>query len=554
MKKTIHIIFLAVISLFWVSCEDNFNDIPQDYLDVNDLLTDTTYVIGFVDDIYGSVPDGYNRLKGNSMIASSSDEAVECGINSEAENMALGIWSAANTHDDAWNSMYEGIRKTNIFFEEIYPAIPDGLFKSVNTVNLLRGQVWFFRALFHFELVKRYGGVPIVTEVLNAGEGADITRDDYDNCISFIVDQCDQAAGVLPVEWPNASVNFGRVTKGAALALKARVLLYAASPLFNDPAKTDHSPVHGAYHAGKWQLAAQAANDVIALGYYNLFANYQNFFTTLNNNKEIIFLHMAPQNNEVEKLNGPSGYTGGGGGSCPTLDLVESFRMADGTLFDWNNAAHAANPFVNREPRFYATVLYNGSTWMGDVIDTYEGGNDLGSSNSTKTGFYLKKFMSESARWFGGSTGNTYHCFPLFRYAEVLLNFAEAMNEANGPLPAGSFQMNAVTALNMVRSRGGLPAVDAGISKEELRELIRDERKIELAFEEHRHLDLRRWKIAENMLNQPVRGLKIIAENGGFSYQPTVVQARVFRSEMYLYPLPKTEINRSNSLIQNFGW
>ncbi|MDX9881775.1 MAG: RagB/SusD family nutrient uptake outer membrane protein [Prolixibacteraceae bacterium] len=554
MKKTIHILIFAVISLFWAACEDNINDMPQDYLDVNDLLTDTTYVIGFVDDIYGSVPNGYNRLKGNSMIASSSDEAVESGINSEAENMALGIWSAANTHDDVWYAMYEGIRKTNVFLEEIHPSVPDGLFRSANTVNLLRGQAYFFRALFHFELVKRYGGVPIVTEVLKAGEGADLSRDNYDNCIAFIVDQCDQAAGILPVEWPSATVNFGRVTKGAALALKARALLYAASPLFNDPSKTENSPEHGAYNAAKWQTAAQAANEVIALGYYNLFANYQNFFTTLNNNKEIIFLRMAAQNNEVEKLNGPSGYTGGGGGSCPTLDLVESFRMSDGSSFDWNNPAHAANPFANREPRFYATVLYNGATWMGDVIDTYEGGNDLGSSNSTKTGFYLKKFMSESARWFGGSTGNTYHCFPLFRYAETLLNFAEAMNEANGPSNAGSFSMNAVTALNMVRSRGGIPAVDTGVSKDELRELIRYERRIELAFEEHRHLDLRRWKIAQSILNQPVKGLKIVAENGGYSYQPKVAQVRVFRPEMYLYPLPKTEINRSNSLLQNSGW
>ncbi|MGV8093601.1 MAG: RagB/SusD family nutrient uptake outer membrane protein [Mangrovibacterium sp.] len=553
MRRIVHILFFAAISLIWTACENSIDDMPQDYLGVNDLLTDTTYIIGFVDDIYGSIPDGYNRLKGNSMIASSTDEAVESGVNSEAENMALGIWSAANTHDDGWNVMYEGVRKTNVFFNEIYPSIPDGLFKSNNTVNLLRGQAFFFRALFHFELVKRYGGIPVVTEVMKAGEGTDVSRDNYDNCIQFIVDQCDQAAGILPVEWPNATVNFGRVTKGAALALKARALLYAASPLFNDPSKVENSVEHGAYNPAKWQRAAQAANDVIGLGYYTLYNNYQNFFTTLNNNKEIIFLHMAAQNNQVERLNGPSSYTNGGGGSCPTLDLVESFRMANGSAFNWSNPAHAANPFANREPRFYATVLYNGASWMGDVIDTYEGGNDLGRSNSTKTGFYLRKFMSESARWFGGTTGQTFHCFPLFRYAEVLLNFAEAMNEAYGPSDAGSFTMNAVTAVNMVRSRGGLPGIAAGVSKDELRELIRHERKIELAFEEHRHLDLRRWKIAQNLLNQPVHGLRIVM-NGGNSYEPKVAQTRVFRPEMYLYPIPKTEINRNGRLVQNAGW
>lgn len=554
MKRIKYILLFAVASLLWSACENSIDDLPQDYLNVTDLLTDTAYVIGFVDDMYASVSDGYNRLEGNSMIASSTDEAVKCRINTEAEQMALGIWSPANTHDGMWDAMYKGIRKSNVFFEEIEPALPVGLFKNESTIQLLRGQAFFFRALFHFELVKRYGGVPVVTEVLKAGDGINIPRDNYDDCIDFIVSQCDEAAALLPVEWPAATVNFGRATKGAALALKARALLYAASPLFNDPSNAENSPENGTYSAAKWQTAALAANDVIALNYYNLYANYQNFFTTLNNNKEIIFLHMAPQNNEVEKLNGPSGYTGGGGGSCPTLDLVESFQMADGSSFDWSNPDHAADPFANREPRFYATVLYNGASWMGDAVDTYEGGNDLGSSNSTKTGFYLKKFMSESARWFGGNTGNTYHCFPLFRYAEVLLNYAEAMNEAYGPSDLALFSMNAVTAVNQVRARAGLPGIDVSVSREALRELIRHERKIELAFEEHRHLDLRRWKIAEDVLNKPVRGLTITLENGSYSYEQKVAQTRVFRPEMYLYPIPRTEINRNNSLTQNTGW
>lgn len=554
MKRIIYILFFTLSSLFWTACEQNIDDMPQDYLSVDDLLTDSTYTIGFVDGIYSSVPDGYNRLGGNSMIASATDEAVECGTNTEAENMALGMWSASNTRDDVWNQMYSGIRKTNVFLNEIHPAIPEKLFRGENTVNLLVAQSHFFRALFHFELVKRYGGVPIVTEVMSAEDGTAIPRDTYDDCIQFIVDECNLAASILPVEWTNAAINFGRVTKGAALALKARALLYAASPLFNDPSKTENSAEHGAYSSAKWQTAAQAANDVIALGYYQLFANYQNFFTTINNNKEIIFLHMAAQNNDVERLNGPSGYTNGGGGSCPTLDLVNSYRMADGSSFSWENPVHSANPFTNREPRFYASVLYNGVTWMGDVVDTYEGGNDLGSSNSTKTSFYLKKFMAESARWFGGTTGKTYHCFPLFRYAEVLLNYSEAMNEAYGPSSAGSYTLTAVAALNLVRKRAALPNVLDGISKEELRELIRTERKIELAFEEHRHLDLRRWKIAADILSKPVHGLKITLDGGVYSYETTVVQNRVFKPGTFLYPIPQIEINRNSGLIQNSGW
>ena len=555
MKKIVKIYLFVLIGVFFTSCENSINDMPQNYLEVNEILVDSTYVIGFVDDMYGSLPTGYSRLGGTSMMASATDEAVESPNNTEAENMAIGVWAASNTRDDVWAKMYNAIRKTNVFLNEVHPNIPQGLFKSENTVTLLTGQTYFMRALFHFELVKRYGGVPIVTKVFKAGEGTDIARNNFDDCIKFIVDECDRAAAILPVEWSVATLDFGHVTKGAALALKSRALLYAASPLFNDSQKPENTIEHGAYDQNKWISAASAANDVIALNYYTLFANYQNFFTTINNNKEIILAKMAAQNNDVEKLNGPSGFTGGGGGSCPTLDLVDSYLMYDGSKFDWNNPIHASNPFLDREPRFYASILHNGASWMGDLIDTYEGGNDLGTTNSTKTSFYLKKFMSESAKWFGGTPGNTYHCFPIFRYAEVLLNYAEAQNEVSGPITAGTYSLTALAALNQVRARVGLPEISTSVTKEELRTIIREERKIELAFEEHRHLDLRRWKIAANILNKAVNGLKItLNTDGSFTYQKIEVQKRVFKPEMYLYPIPQGEINRSNSLIQNTGW
>ncbi len=555
MKRILYILLIAVSSVLWTSCEYSIDDVPLYFLGVDDIVSDSMFTIGFVEDMYGSLPKGYSRLEGTSMISSTTDEAVESGRYTEAEKMALGAWSASDTHDDAWGTMYAAIRKTNVFLDEIYPAIPEGLFNSQRTVELLKGQAYFFRALFHFELVKRYGGVPIVTTVLKAGDGTNTPRDTYDDCVSFIVAECDRAANILPVEWSNASVDFGRITKGAALALKARALLYAASPLFNDATKSENTLEHGAYDVDKWKQAAQAAHEVMALNYYQLYYSYQGFFTNISNNKEIILLRMEGQNNTVERLNGPSGFTDGGGGACPTLDLVNSYAMADGSDFDWNDPIQAAHPFENREVRFYASVLSNGDSWMGEVIDTYEGGDDMGSINSSKTGFYLKKFMSENARWFGGYTGGTYHCFSSFRYAEVLLNYAEAMNEAFGPSDPETFTKTAVAALNEVRLRAGLSGIDANIEKEALRDIIRRERKVELAFEEHRHLDLRRWKVASEVLNTPVKGLKIIKnEDGTFSYQPQVAQSRVFKPEMYLYPIPQNEINRNSKLVQNTGW
>lgn len=163
--------------------------------------------------------------------------------------------------------------------------------------------------------------------------------------------------------------------------------------------------------------------------------------------------------------------------------------------------------------------------------------------------------MSESAKWFGGTPGNTYHCFPIFRYAEVLLNYAEAQNEASGPTISGTYSLTPLAALNQVRARVGLPAISTTVTKDEFRVIVQNERKIELAFEEHRHMDLRRWKIAANILNKPVKGLKIkLNTDGSFTYESIEVQKRVFKPEMYLYPIPQSEINRSKSLVQNTGW
>jgi len=554
MKKIFYSLIFA-ICIFGMSCENKFDDLPVDYYDIKDVLTDSVFVIGGVNDMYNALPDGYNRLGGNSMIASTIDEAIQSGTGTEAQYMALGGWSASTLRDDAWSSSYAAIRKVNIFLNKIYPEIPEKLFRSDRTVELLVGQSYFLRGFFYFELVKRYGGVPIITEVLGIEDGKNISRDSYDDCIEYIVDQCDKAAVILPDVWDLPNNNFGKATKGAALALKSRVLLYAASPLFNDQSKPQNTPEHGAYRSDKWVAAAQAAYDVISLKVYQLSTDYAAFFTTLDKNKEIIFSKMSNKNNNVEMLNGPTGFTDGKGGSCPSLELVDAYQMNDGSSFDWNNPVHAQDPFLNREPRFYASVLYNGASWMGNIIQTYEGGRDMGNVNSTKTGFYLKKFMSEDAQWFGGTPGSTFHCFPFIRYAEILLNFAEAMNEAYGPEDAGSLGMTALAAINMVRARADVPPLPSGLSPEEIRIRIQHERRIELAFEEHRHLDVRRWKLAESVFGKPVHGLKILsAGDNSYTYDRKVAQNRVFRPEMYLYPIPQSEINRNSSLDQNTGW
>lgn len=565
MKKImIYIISLTAIVLYNSCSDETINSRPVDFTPVEVLLGDSNKIAGFVTNLYSFIPEGYNRLGSNSMIASSVDEAVHSSRNSAAERWGTGSWSPTETYDNSFASSYQAIRRSFVYEEQIKPNIPDYIMGPYGQ-NLYWGQVLYLRALSNFELLKRYGGYPIVDTLLVAGEDLNLPRDTYDDCVKYIETLCDQASMLLPASYANAEL--GRATKGAALALKSRLLLYAASPLFNDPSNPDGGTERGSYDIKKWESAAKAAADVINLKedenpVYTLYNNYGNFFNTLDNNKEIILSRMARPGNGIEKMNGPVSITGGEGGTNPTLELVDDYEMKDGTPFNWDNPDHAANPFLNRDPRFNQSILYNGATWMNNMtVQTYEGGPDKVGVNATRTSFYLRKMLSVNARW-NPPTGTALHCFPLFRYAEVLLNYAEAMNEAYGPdVDPNNYGLTARDAIMQIRKRAGLTGnTDLSASvptgdKNAMRKAIQKERKIELAFEEHRHLDLRRWKLAETVLNQPVHGLKILKQTDNtFTYEKIEVENRIFTKKMYLYPFPQSEIARNSNLIQNTGW
>lgn len=558
--------FGIFIGTGFISCsDDTINDIPVTFLDPSLIYNDSAKVALFVNNIYSGLPSGYNRLGNNSMLASSTDEAVHSLRSSEAEWWGTGTWTPYTIYDDAYASNYASIRKTFVFEEDVYPNIIDAVMSSFGR-NQYLGQVFFLRAFFNFELLKRYGGYPIVDRKLSTDDDLNIPRSNYDDCVNYITGLCDQAADILPLTYPDNQL--GRITRGTARALKAKVLLYAASPLFNDPNKPEATPENGYYDPNRWKDAAKAAAAVINLkgsdgkSIYELYNSYERFFYTLSGNKEIILSRMSTQNNTIEQLNAPVSITGGQGGTCPTADLVDDYEMKSGVPFDWNNPAHATSPFTNRDPRFDASILYNGSVWMNNMtVETFDGGKDLQGASATRTSFYLRKFLDINAR-FSGTTGVTNHCFPLIRYGEVLLNYAEAMNEAYGPDadPSG-YGMTARAAVKLIRQRAGLTGnidlsstVPAG-NKEKMREAVHHERRIELSFEEHRHLDLRRWKEAETVLNRPVSGLKIVKNaDQSYTYSKMEVERRVFYPKFYLYPFYQIEISRNNKLIQNTGW
>lgn len=560
-------IFIAYVSCIipgLSSCSDeDIKEIPVEFTPVHIICGDSTKIVQYVNNVYTFLPDGYNRFDENtSMLASSTDEAVHAVVGSGMQRWGEGGWSPADLLDNPLNKCYTGIRRSFIFEEEILPLVDNNVMGEFGK-KLCLGQIYFLRAYYNLEILKRFGGYPLVKTVLTTSDDLNIPRSTYDECVDYIVDLCGQAAELLPITY--ATNQLGRATKGAALALKARTLLYAASPLFNDPTQVDDTFEHGKYDASKWEKAAEAAAAVIKLNTYGLYTDgkgYEDFFYTLDKNNEIILSRMCAAHNDVERLNGPVSITNGEGGTCPSLNLVNDYEMIDGKAFDWNNPEHAANPFANRDPRFEKSILYNGSTWMNNmVVETFTGGKDFTGVKATRTGFYIRKFCNISASW-NAPIGKAFHCFPLLRYGDLLLMYAEAMNEAYGPdTDSKGYGLTARQAVALIRERAGLTGnidlsetVPAG-NREKMRIAIQHERRIELAFEEHRHLDLRRWKLAEQVLNQPVLGLKIDKkEDGTFTYTPQVVESREFTPKMYLYPFPQSEMSRNTNLKQNTGW
>ena len=565
MKKIkIFIAYVSCIIAGLSSCSDeDIKEIPVEFTPVHIICGDSTKIVQYVNNVYTFLPDGYNRFDENtSMLASSTDEAVHAVVGSGMQRWGEGGWSPADLLDNPLNKCYTGIRRSFIFEEEILPLVDNNVMGEFGK-KLCLGQIYFLRAYYNLEILKRFGGYPLVKTVLTTSDDLNIPRSTYDECVDYIVDLCGQAAELLPITY--ATNQLGRATKGAALALKARTLLYAASPLFNDPTQVDDTFEHGKYDASKWEKAAEAAAAVIKLNTYGLYTDgkgYEDFFYTLDKNNEIILSRMCAAHNDVERLNGPVSITNGEGGTCPSLNLVNDYEMIDGKAFDWNNPEHAANPFANRDPRFEKSILYNGSTWMNNmVVETFTGGKDFTGVKATRTGFYIRKFCNISASW-NAPIGKAFHCFPLLRYGDLLLMYAEAMNEAYGPdTDSKGYGLTARQAVALIRERAGLTGnidlsetVPAG-NREKMRIAIQHERRIELAFEEHRHLDLRRWKLAEQVLNQPVLGLKIDKkEDGTFTYTPQVVESREFTPKMYLYPFPQSEMSRNTNLKQNTDW
>ena len=561
MKNTIKLT-IAVLSLFIIqSCKDYLDkDINVDTkLSYEQIFADVHYAPGFLNNIYNDLPDGYSRF-GGPMLAAACDEGICSNSGASVNLFNKNAINATTNPDDVWDGMYRGIRKCNIFLKELGP---DGIITKTNSIPIskdgvvvrdyYKGQALFLRAFFHFELLKRYGRIFYITKVLdpfNEGELFSSLQSTYDQAVDSIVKDCDAAATLMPAAYPDDSYK-GRPISWTPLAFKSRVLLYAASPL-NNPGNDKT----------KWQRAAAAAKVIVDSKKYTL-GTLSTIFTALYNS-EIIFAAKAVNRNDIETNNYPVSYQGSGYMN-PSEDLVQAFGMTAKTyknrLVDYNAAdPYSLTNLKKREDRLKYTIFFNGSPLKDTTVASFVGGKDglFSSPTATKSGYYMSKFIDQSLDLAKGNT--SLRGWVYMRYAEILLNYAEALNESDN---AANF--TAITnALDLLRNRDNLRTFDTSDKtllkdQAEMRKYIKQERRLELAFEEHRFWDLRRWKDAETVLNQPVKGMRITKDDAGnFTYTVFEADTRVFDAKMYWYPIPRKEIlkyrNAGKTIVQNPGW
>lgn len=552
MKYTSHkfgyiVLFFAILTGVF-SCKKSLDE----SLDVTprDQLTDATVWVDagtadlFLNDIYGQLPDGNNWYD---PFDNWSDNSI-CGFGwplsrTQAQQAnytpsTLAFWTGVPYE---WGTNYSNIRKTNIFITKVSTSPLKDDYKKLRVA-----EARFLRAYFYHLLWMGYGGVPLITEPLSAAtQGDDIfkSRNTSAETVKFITDELAKAASDLP----NTNEP-GRITKGAALTLKGWCELFDRN--------------YSAAAATNKAIIDQLGNGQV----YDLFPDYGALFKPENNsNKEGIFCRQyIPRvlGGRNEGYNATTFTKGGAetswGGVNPTQELVDDYAMDNGLpITDPASGYNPQNPYVKREKRFYQSIVYDSSFWYDDIIYTRQG---IGSKNEIdlsdkddagQTGYYMRKRLNDKItlgadNWDGGSSGQNYY---YFRYAEVLLNYAEAQNEAVGP------DGSVYDAINKVRARSALPPLLPALSQDAMRTAIRRERRVELAFEDKRWWDLIRWKIAEVNLNKPVHGIAIKAGPGGkLVYTPVTVPGgdRKFNaSRNYLFPIPQNALDQNKKLQQN---
>ena len=522
------------------SCKDFLEVAPKDQIADTSVWTDTGTADLFLNNVYSGIPGPFNTFD---PWENFTDNAMN-GVNGLPSRVLYSpsVYTASNTPN--WWGQYANIRRANLFIEKVTASSFPDTWKKPKIA-----EARFLRAYYYQLLWTAHGGVPIITSSLNQNTQGDAifrARNTDEETYKFIVDECAAIVDDLPLK-----AEAGRVSKATALTLKGWCELFWASPLKNT-----------ANDKARWTLAAATNRKVIDLGSHSLFSNYETqFYEDNNNNVEVLFakqyLGGTALGSGKEGLWGPwmvGGVQKAYGGVDPTQELVDEYAMANGLpISDPASGYDPQNPYVNREKRFYQSIVYDGSTWVGAEMVMKQGvgsrnATDLSNTNeATNTGYYLRKGLNPKYTINGNHLLNS-GSFIIYRYAEVLLSYAEAQNEAVGP------DASVYAAINQVRTRSELPNLKTGLTQAEMRVAIMRERRVELAFEERRWFDLMRLKLAEKNLNGTLHAMKIDLVGGKPVY--TVIAApegskTFFANKNYLLPIPQSALNQNTKLTQN---
>ncbi len=553
------------ISLFILACVLPAACVDLNYTEQNTRDEEWTYeyfengIKNMVFDVYAQVYN--NEFEDNSayFLAGATDEAQYALETGAVNNYVNGGWSTANPYSRTWSKCYTAIADANMFLEKLAQADitswqynPD--YRNwVQQLELFPYEVRFLRAYFYFELFRSYGDVPLVTTTLTNAQANNVTRTPADEIVKFIVDEIDEIAPYLPVSYvTEVNSEIGRATRVAAYALKARTLLYAASPLFNPSGDK-----------AKWAKAAEACKFVLdnadawglKLSAYGSLWGHDAFF-----NPELIFGLGRGEFNSFEMANYPVGVENGASGNCPTQSLVDQYEYQDnGETFGQRHPGAidlgASDPYEGLDPRFALTIVRNGDEWPTNGaqkkrIETFRGGfNAAPKYGATPTGYYLKKYVDGACVTTADNQTTRRHTWILMRLGEFYLDYAEAVFYATGSANSAAYGMTANEAVNVLRRR-------ASVSMPEFTEdgaawvaRYERERLVELAFENHRFWDVRRWKKGRQYFSSVQ-----VAEISPSLQLTRATVSRQWDDKYYLYPIPQSEIKKNSRLEQNPGW
>jgi hypothetical protein len=587
-------VFLSVLfclqMMLIVSC-DTFEAEPLQWNSEERVLdpadsTDNSSIKQLFYACYLNLPSLHNRI-GGSYLDAATDDALPTSIESTLEYFRDNRLTAGNYPDaGVWDENYKGIRRVNLFLSKV-GLFPPSSQLPASYILQMKAEARLLRAFYYFEMLKRWGGVPLLGDrVLTSEDNWNIPRNSIQEVADYITDEISpdvesscfndlhKAQSIADEKDPDNQGNMiGHVNQGTALGLLSRLHLYLASDLYaeNDDAETRKT---------KWQTAADYSKRLIDLGVYGLFSEttadsvFLQFAMNANRfpNKEMIMIAMtASSNSSLEVTNAPAGafYTSGSsivvsnGRTSPSQNLIDAFLTKDGKFItDAGSGYNGQQPYTNRDPRLDRFIFRNGSRWLKKDVETFDGGVNRPTEglNYTRTGYYLKKFLGNNEE--KDMYGSYFHHFQIIRYTEILLNYVEALNELGD---ASKFNdiVSEQYGLKALRKRAGITAgadnnygLPTAYDQDLLRRIIRNERRIELCFEEHRFYDIRRWKIAEDVMNQPVRGVRITKDEDtqqlSFSYEDAA--ASVFAPHMYWSPIPRAKMNANPALEQNPGW